>query len=418
MKRVRRLSAAVASLVLAAGLLALGASPAAATSSPAGRAAPKGHGTCTATAPGTGPARQGAAWTCIEHGPVSARDLARIRNHVTATRVTAAPQGDAAALCASDKPQDVVSTRHAYCVRHNIVYALVNAAGDVLGTAGLTVVAASEPKYNSTKWQESISVYAGAMSDTIGAVKLTLRSDCTLCIAGPPAWGGGSIELHAGEENDTGTLSYDSTVRGGGVAQRTQISYQSEVVSTNAKPVISHQSWAGPSLRCDGKVGEYPGCIVTEDLAKVTISKSAYGAAAVAYEWAQNNLTNGRLGTAAKPLTRDADDTRERSRRYYSCEAPPKPFAADPTVRDDSCDEFPFARTREGGTLGSLCTEITPRNVGGVWSVTVVRNEPVAPCIRAHVPKDENTGAGGKVGRDVQSERILDGEAYQVVITP
>ncbi|TVL90249.1 hypothetical protein [Streptomyces sp. SAJ15] len=189
-------------------------------------------------------------------------------------------------------------------------------------------------------------------------------------------------------------------------------------MSTGANPVTSSQNWAGPSLRCDGQVGLYPGCIVTGHRAQATISKSLYGAAAVAYEWARNNLTNGRLGTEKKPLTRDADDKMADKRRYYSCEAPPRPFVGDPSVRDDSCDDFPFAKSREGGTIGSMCTEIIPRNVGGVWSVTVVRDEPAAPCIRAHVPKDENTGAGGQLGRDVQSERILDGEAYQVVITP
>ncbi|GAA3084960.1 hypothetical protein GCM10020000_84300 [Streptomyces olivoverticillatus] len=60
-----------------------------------------------------------------------------------------------------------------------------------------------------------------------------------------------------------------------------------------------------------------------------------------------------------------------------------------------------------------------PRYVGGgAWRVDVVRDEPVAPCIRAHVPSDQNQAAGGEVGRKVQFERILQGEAYQVVITP
>lgn len=143
---------------------------------------------------------------------------------------------------------DVVTTRHAYCVRHNIVYALVSPDGQVIGTAALTIVAASEPSPTSTRWQESISVLAGAMSPTIPAMKVSLRSDCTQCIAGPPAWGGGYIELHQGEEDHTGTLSYDSTVRGGGLSQRTQISYQSEVVSTGANPVTSPRTGRVP--RC------------------------------------------------------------------------------------------------------------------------------------------------------------------------
>lgn len=420
MKHATRLLAAMASLALTAALLTLGISPAAAAPPSAGRAAPKGHGTCTATTPGSGPARQGAAWACTREEPVTAGGLARIRARVAAPRDGGGAPGDnSAALCASDEHQDVVSNRHAYCTRHNIVYVLVTPKGETIGTAILTITAASDPSPYSTRWQESISVFAGEYSN-VSSVKLALSSSCTACIAGPPAWGGGSIELRQGQEDHTGTLSYDSTVRGGGMRQRSQIAYQSQTEGTNADPVISYGQWAGPSLRCDGQVGQYPGCIVTEDLARVTLSKSRFGAAAVAYEWAQNNLSdNNAMGTEKRPLTRDADETRERSRRYYSCKAPPKPFVADLTVVDDECDEFPFAKTRQGGTLGSLCTEITPRYVGGgAWRVDVARAEPVAPCVRAHVPHGENTGAGQELGRQVQSERILDGEAYQVVITP
>ncbi|MEV7729303.1 hypothetical protein AB0P15_31950 [Streptomyces sp. NPDC087917] len=415
MKHVIRLLAAMASLAVTAALLTLGVSPAAAAPL---SAAPEGHGTCTATTPGSGLARQGAAWTCIKERPVTAEDLARIR--VAAPLDGGGAPGDnSTALCASKKQQDVVSNRHAYCTRHNIVYVLVDRGGEAIGSAILTITAASDTNPYSTRWQERVSVYAGGYSN-ISSMRLALSSSCTECIAGPPAWGGGSIELGQGEEDHTGTLSYDSTVRGGGPRQRSQIAYQSQTESSNAEPVISYGQWAGPSLRCDGQVGGNPGCIVTEDLARVTLSKSQFGAAAVAYEWAQNNLSdNNAMGTEKRPLTRDADEPREKSRRYYSCKAPPKPFVADLTVVDDECDEFPFAKTRQGGTLGSLCTEIIPRYVGGgAWRVDVVRGEPVAPCVRAHVPSNDNQNAGREVGREVQYERILDGEAYQVVIAP
>ncbi|MBZ6476486.1 NucA/NucB deoxyribonuclease domain-containing protein [Streptomyces griseocarneus] len=428
MKHVIRLLAATVSLALTAVLLALGVSPAAAAPLSAGRAAPEGHGTCTATTPGSKLARQGAAWTCMKERPVTAGDLARIRARTAAVPgVAAAPRdgggdpGDSPeALCASKKQQDVVSNRHAYCARHGILYTLENRAGGTIGTAELLVTARSAPDPNSVKWQENIAVFAGVYTN-VSAVRLALSSSCTSCIPGPPAWGGGAIELRAGEENQTGHLSYETTTRGGGERSRSMIAYQSQTESPDADyPVISYGQWAGPSVACDGQVGNTPGCIVTEDLARVTLSKSQYGAAAVAYEWAQNNLSdNNAMGAAKRPLTRDGDEKRADSRRYYTCKAPPKPFVADPTVVDDECDEFPFARTRQGGTIGSMCSEIIPRYVGGgTWRVDVVRDEPVAPCIRGHVPSGENQNAGRSLGRQVQSERILQGEAYQVVITP
>ncbi|MFF3085883.1 hypothetical protein ACFVRB_12620 [Streptomyces nojiriensis] len=430
MKHASRRLATAVSLALTAVLLTLGVSPVAAAPPPAGRAAPESHGTCTATTPGSELARQGAARTCMKERPVTAGDLARIRTRTTAVpRVAAAldgvdpgddPDASPEALCTSSKRQDVVSSRHAYCMRHGIVYVLENRAGEPIGTAELLVTARSALDPKSVRWQESIAVYAGKYNG-VSAVRLALSSSCTACIPGPPAWGGGAIELRAGEEDQSGHLSYETTTRGGGERSRSMIAYQSQTESPDAEyPVISYGQWAGPSVACDGQVGSTPGCIATENLARVVLSKSQYGASAVAYEWAQNNLSdNNAMGTAKRPLTRDGDKARAKSRSYYTCKAPPKPFVAEPTVVNDECDEFPFARTRQGGTIGSMCAEIIPRYVGGgTWRVDVVRDEPAAPCIRAHVPSDQNQNAGRSVGRQVQTERILQGEAYQVVIIP
>ncbi|MEV5508798.1 NucA/NucB deoxyribonuclease domain-containing protein [Streptomyces orinoci] len=429
MKRVRRLLAAIASLALTAALLTLGASPAAAAPL---SAAGEGHGTCTATTPGSKLARQGTAWICVKERPITAADLARIRAHTAAVAGVAAaprdgidpgddPDASPEALCTSEKHQDVVSNRHNYCMRHGITYVLVNPGGRN-GTADLVVTARSALDPNSVTWKEHIAVYAEKY-DGVSVVRLALSSSCTACLPGPPAWGGGAIELRAGAEDDTGELSYETTTRGGAERSRSMIAYQSQTESPDADyPVITNGQWAGPSVACDGVVGGSPGCIASDNLARVTFSKSdsKYAASAVAYEWAQNHLSdNSVMGTAQRPFTRDSDEARRRSRNYYTCKAPPKPFVADPTVVNDECDEFPFARTKEGGTLGSLCAEITPRYVGGgAWRVDVVRDEPVAPCIRAHVPSDQNQAAGGRLGRQVQSERVRDGEAYQVVITP
>ncbi|QRX90206.1 hypothetical protein [Streptomyces noursei] len=108
-----------------------------------------------------------------------------------------------------------------------IQYGHVNSKYEVIGTATLTVTAASEPSPYSTRWQESISVFAGAMSPINPGTRPSLRSTCTECIKGPPAWGDGP-------------------------AQRTRISYEDEALSINTTPVITHGNWAGPLLCCDG----------------------------------------------------------------------------------------------------------------------------------------------------------------------
>lgn len=405
MTRARRLLAAMASLTLAAGLLTLGALPAAAALAKS-RVTPHGHGSCAPTAPGSRVQRQGAAWTCLK---VAAP--APIRAHA---RITARNPAD---LCTDPSDSPVVSTRHAYCTRESVRYALLDGNGQEIGHALVAIVAPAQLSSSNAQWREDITVLVAEMTPNIPGVTLALSSTCSgQCIAGAPAWGGAPVALGPDEAKE-GTLTYNSTVSNGAVSF-IQPAYQVEGEILGATPVQINGSWYGPELRCDAQVGNGPGCIVMGHLANVTLPKSVYGAAAVAYEWAQKNLTTNNFGTADKPLQRDADDTNAKNRRAQSCTLGPLPFKPDPTVTDDSCDEFPFAKSTQGGTNGSLCAEIIPRLDSGVWSVKLVRGTLNAPCIRAHVPLNENTGAGGELGRAVVADRIIDHEWYQVIIVP
>ncbi|MEV5828051.1 NucA/NucB deoxyribonuclease domain-containing protein [Spirillospora sp. NPDC052242] len=408
MKRVRRLLAAMVSLALTGALLALGASPAAAAPAES-RVTPQGHGTCTATAPGSRLQRQGGAWTCLEvEGPVPTPVPAPVR---VADR-------SPADLCSDPSGNRVVSTRHAYCTRESVRYALLNDKGQEIGHALVAVVTPADLKASSgAQWREDVTVLVAEMTPNVPGVTLALSSTCSgQCIAGTPAWGGAPVVLRAGEAVE-GTLTYSSTVANGAISF-IQPTYQVEGEILGATPIHVHGSWYGPEVRCDAAVGNGPGCIVMGHLANVTLRKSLYGAAAVAYEWAQKNLTANNFGTADKPLLRDANQTNAENRRKQSCTMGPLPFRPDPTVINDSCDEFPFASSTQGGTNGSLCAEIIPRQNNGVWSVKLVRGTLGAPCIRAHVPLNENTGAGGELGRAVVADRILDHEWYQVIIAP
>ncbi|MFK0297015.1 hypothetical protein ACIQU6_42005 [Streptomyces sp. NPDC090442] len=403
MKRTGRLLAAIASLALTAALLAWGAQTAAAA--PA-KTAPKGHGTCEPVAPTSRLGRQGAAWSCfkMESAPAPPRGTATV--------------SDASGLCDRVRGDSIVSDRHAYCVGKAATYELLGDGEKVEGLALVGITIGSHLSSTKAEWAEDIDVRLVDKTANIKAVTLALRSTCAgQCVAGPPAWGGAPVVLSSGHTKDHSTLTYNSPVAKGFTAY-IQPSYHAIGTLPDAeRPFKLAADWPGPNLRCDAEVGQYPGCIVMGHLANVTIRQSLYGAAAVAYEWAQKNLTFNNFGTEDKPLHRDKDEQRAKDRRKRSCRWAPK-FVKDPTVRDDSCDEFPFAKSREGGTPGAQCAEIIPRNTGGVWTVDKVRNPAGAPCIRAHVPRSENTGAGGELGRAVVADRIIDGEAYQVIVAP
>ncbi|NGM11571.1 hypothetical protein ENC19_02160 [Verrucosispora sp. CWR15] len=87
-------------------------------------------------------------------------------------------------------------------------------------------------------------------------------------------------------------------------------------------------------------------------------------------------------------------------------------------VPNDSCDEFPFAGTYEGGTDGRLCADILPLYENGQWVLDEARaDKPVTfnePCVRGHVDVDANSSAGGKYGAFVRNQRVLDTEKFDV----
>ncbi|MGW0856963.1 NucA/NucB deoxyribonuclease domain-containing protein [Streptomyces sp. NPDC002690] len=114
-----------------------------------------------------------------------------------------------------------------------------------------------------------------------------------------------------------------------------------------------------------------------------------------------------------------ADGLSDANRRR-TCEAGSSdPFVTrNDLVPNDSCDEFPFAGTFEGGTDGALCADIMPLFENGQWVLYEARQDkPVTftePCIRAHVSLSANSSAGGVYGSLVKTARILDTEKFYV----
>ncbi|MFE4860044.1 hypothetical protein [Streptomyces sp. NPDC056670] len=430
MKRARRLLAAVAALALTAALLALGASPAAAAPPSAGRVALPGHGTCTAINPDSPLSRQGAAWFCFKAGgPATARDLAATQHLTGAHGPTAArgaardPDVDPANpldLC-MENPREVNTSRSTYCVQHPISYQILNVDGTLLEHAEGVVVTSA--RVGISKWDEEVRAAITQQTPKMPAMTIGLRSDCTGPCTGGAAFGGGQAPLPAvGRELFT-SITYRTTVVDGGEARSQPIYHMTGTILTPGTPVNTSDDWQGPLLRCDNKVSNGPGCADDTHMANVTFHKSQYKAAAVTYEWAQKSLKSAVTGTKVNPLHRDlnSDDSWTKTKRRRTCNNLPYPFPADPLlVPKDSCDEFPFARSFEGGKPNNLCVDILPKEVGNVWDVANVRvmrgNPDTAACLRSHVTEEDNEAAGNELAQATRSARILGGEAYFVIV--
>lgn len=128
------------------------------------------------------------------------------------------------------------------------------------------------------------------------------------------------------------------------------------------------------TIRCDKTFnlktspdGKSRGCVFPAIHPTMKLPLTNAGQANVA--WSMNNLTDHwGLEGKGKPLKVEGDDAVADSNRGKICRD--GTFKKDPRVPQDSCDEFPFAMTKQsGGQLGLKgkdCAEIRPKRIAVV----------------------------------------------------
>lgn len=270
---------------------------------------------------------------------------------------------------------------------------------------------------SSTTWNETTTVTVAATSGQVTGLNISYDvacdGGCSMSDAHP--WDGTKTLTEGGSA--TGTVTYSTPVASGGLTT-VKSKHHMYVVATGAIPTQPNVNWDNPwPIRCDNQVSANPGCIVPDIRANFEFSLAEFGGAAATYGWAQNALR------ANAPLSRDPDEATATTRREYTCGSKSSdPFGyMDHLVPDDSCDEFPFARSYEGGTDGAFCADILPLFENGQWMIYEARaDKPVTgyePCVRGHVTNADNGNAGLALGRYVQRDRVLDTEKYNVYTT-
>ncbi|MCP9213324.1 hypothetical protein [Streptomyces cucumeris] len=174
-------------------------------------------------------------------------------------------------------------------------------------------------------------------------------------------------------------------------------------------------------VRCDHEVGAYYGCVVPDMTPVLNLKYETYKAAAMFVFVSQTlNKHHWGLRGKGKPLKRLADRVKQEENRDIIC---------DNTFQGDfhapgpiSCDEFPFAATRQSGATvgvqsGKECEQMTTRKkANGDYDVYIVDDnaDENALCTRATTPEDQNEAVGGALGSFYQTARVLDKEAFYV----
>jgi hypothetical protein len=370
--------------------------------------------------PANAPARAaGATTACVQvTGVAGSSDLARHAGSSIA-------QPDAATC--SVTAGSYFYHRHDYCLNGGeITYTEFNEENpeEILGTGVLTVSSSATLSASSGQWQESETVTLAEVTGLVEDLSVGFTASCNAsCAATSPAAWAGSRLLTVGQ-SASGSVTFLATP-GAGLDSSITTSYVLNVIQPGAIPLNENAAWSNPRpIRCDTTFADNTstGCVIPSIRPVLVLPLSVYGAAAATYGWAENNLID-HWGADDNPLQRLADVNTQNAKRKNTCgSGASRPFVVlDDIVPDDSCDEYPFAATLQGGTNGGLCADVIPQLQNGVWQFFQDPNAPAVtlnePCVRGHVPNTDNGAAGLALGRNSQSERVIDSEKFDLVVT-
>ncbi|MFJ9591020.1 hypothetical protein [Streptomyces acidicola] len=305
-----------------------------------------------------------------------------------------------------------------------VTFTLRGAQQEVLGTAILYVSSSATLNPRSGAWSEDLVVeavdFTGQLASLSVAIEVSCTSKCTATSKNP--WVGNKALTELGVA--TGRVSY-SNVPAVGVADAATVNYRMTMFQTGTAPVpLPAVNWSNPrTIRCDSALTESgntsTGCALPSVSPELELPLATYGAAGATYDWAQYNLP-GKWGRySGQPMTRALDGE---TRRLKTCGTQSSiPFVRKvDIVPDDSCDEFPFASTWQGGTDGGLCAEIVPLLEDGVWNIYEADPaKPVTftePCVRGHVPLGVNQLAGTAYSNLIQNQRIIDKDPFYLSV--
>ncbi|MFJ2847535.1 Tat pathway signal protein [Streptomyces griseofuscus] len=319
-------------------------------------------------------------------------------------------------------------TRTQGCLRGGYAITATDSDGVVIGGGNVKVVQeiALNPTSNQfTTWTEF------SLPDLVGVSSATLdtyledcwaMSDCTASLPGP--WSGSTTWTRNDSHTASRTDTYSWNQVAGGQATLGldwNTSWSAPGANSTANNIWKDNAFA---IRCDNQVGGNAGCVFPKVAPTMYLERDKYPAAA-AYYWVLQEKLASHPGSKKynKPLHRLADDSTAQSNRGKMCTLAVAEWAPNPNAIGKSCDEYPFAKSRESGgmtlTSGKSCVQMyAVRNTDGTYTLKVDENAPYPTwneiCGRAAITTSQNTAAGGKLGRFTTSVRLLDSDAYYV----
>lgn len=186
----------------------------------------------------------------------------------------------------------------------------------------------------------------------------------------------------------TGTISYRTAIASG---RKREASIRYSLYEGSPKAAHYTFHYYGTKFRCDNMIKGYsPGCVFPAAIPTMySMQKLPKIAKNIRQIQARGNGHYGRPGSG-HPLHRLANRTKQNDNRRKVCA---RKVVGPPPKAGVSCDEYPFASTREGGKA------LSSSNRGTAW-----------------VPVSEQGSQRGLITAFYNGERVLDGEAFWVAV--
>ncbi|MFD7996473.1 hypothetical protein ACFV3Q_33225 [Streptomyces mexicanus] len=319
-----------------------------------------------------------------------------------------------------------LQTRTEGCLRGLLVLTATR-DGAPVGNATMKVIQEIDldPKSNQfTTWTEVSLVNMTGISSTM---LTSFDEDCwttTACTENTGPWTGSTTWTTGDAHVATRTNTYTWNKVSGG-EDLLDFTWSTNWSTPNAV-VQAVPKWSnnGFDVRCDNKVGGNTGCVFSKYTPTLQLNTRKYPAAA-AYYWVLMEKLASHPGSEEhdKPLHRLADEAKAKDNRDKMCMLAVAEWNPNPNADGTSCDEYPFAKSRESGgmtlTSGKYCVQMyAHKQADGTWMLELDNNYPYPTwneiCGRAAVPAKQNTDAGGDLGRFTSEIRLLDNDAYFV----
>jgi hypothetical protein len=349
------------------------------------------------------------------------------------TQGSSASSAASVVWCGEKAENQVYVTRDSICSRRGVVIVLMDTVtGMIFGKAYGTLEQEIDTQNSNPEFFEYMKFDLTSADITSSVMTVKVDAVCSLnasCKQNADPWNaprpitvGGSIDggitrlwtENAG--NKSFLISYALTVNIGGT-------YGTARWGDAGEPSAGQYM-----VRCDKEInGSTKGCIVPAFTPTFVVDQK-YSQARQFIGMVQASMaTHPGWEGRGQPLHRESDESVVSKNRAVVCDSTFKPHTSTPPPVQ--CDEFPFARTKESGrqlgvTSGASCQQymVTSQTIEGkqylslTWPGLNQGKMPAADakCARASMPKNQNEGVGGDLGRRTVEWRLLEGDAYWV----